>query len=94
MNINNIVDFIFTIDNNEDLSRIIDAVEGARQRAAIMARISFRIGDIVTFTGKGYKRSGKVSKICQKNIQVKVWNDARGIHQKWTVSPTLLTKDS
>ena len=94
MNINNIVDFIFTIDNNEDLSRIIDAVEGARQRQAIMARISFRVGDRVTFKGKGVTRVGTIDKICQKNIKVKVWNDARGIHQKWTVSPTLLTKES
>lgn len=94
MNLNDIVNYILTTDSNEDLNRVIDAVEGARQRMAIMARISFRVGDEVSFRAKGASRNGKITKICQKNIHVRVYDFEKQHHIRWTVSPTLLTKES
>ena len=94
MSIDTLVDFILIMDSNEDLNRIIDAVEGARQRQAIMARMRFRIGDTVSFRARGSHWTGKIQKICQKNIKVRVWDDMRAKAVQWTISPTLLTKES
>ena len=90
-NMNNLVtkasELIYQMDNDQ-LNQVIEAIKLKRTHLAKQAVRSFRIGDIVGFTGKrGQQVSGKVKKINQKYILIDC-----GTQGQWRVPGNHLTK--
>jgi hypothetical protein len=66
---------------------ICDKFKQTAKINAMQAATTFNVGDKVRWTGKHGTREGVITKIKSKNIDV----DA-GIHGRWIVTATLLSK--
>ena len=96
MDIQTLVTEVASLRSQEDLSRIYDAAKVAHNNISNLTKLTFSIGDRVSFTGKrGDSIEGKIKKINRKNIQVleEKRNGEEALYgTNWTVSPTLLKK--
>lgn len=70
---------------NEDLTKIASAISATRERLARVNTFNMRVGLNVTFTNKGVKHKGIVSKINRTTINVQT---DKGI---WKVPANMLT---
>jgi hypothetical protein len=63
-NVNDLLNAIRSIDNHQDLSQVIDAVNQQNKRISRMKTKSFSVGDYVYFTDKsGRQVDGVVTKV-------------------------------
>ena len=72
MNRNEIIDAICNIDNFEDMRPIIDAINVQQKRIARMNTRKFSIGDYVYFIDRGDRYDGRVIKVNQRTVKVRV----------------------
>ena len=85
--INTVLDQIQRMDNDE-LNRVIAAVKSQRTYIARNMTRKLRVGDVVTFEGRGGATvTGSVRKINPKTVLVKDSKSAT----TWKVTATLLT---
>lgn len=87
-NVKDIIAGIRSVDNNQDMRDIIDAVNDQQKQIARMSSRKFSVGDYVYFKNKqGEVISGPVIKVNPSTVKVQV-----GM-VKWTVNAGLLTLD-
>ena len=96
MDIQTLVTEVASLRSQEDLSRIYEASKVAHNSISNLTKLSFQVGDRVSFTGKrGSLIEGSITKINRKNILVQE-ETKDGVENpygmRWTVSPTLLEK--
>jgi len=88
-NVNDLLNAIRSIDNHQDLSQVIDAVNQQNKRISRMKTKSFSVGDYVYFTDKsGRQVDGVVTKVNPKTVIVMEQG-----YGKWRVDASLLSKD-
>jgi len=84
-NVQTAIKAIHSIQNNDELNQIIEAVKLQRTYLSRQTTRSLRIGDTVEFTGRGGRTvTGTVTKINQKTVIVK---DG---YTNWKVTASLL----
>jgi len=72
-NVNDLLVAIRSIDNNDDMGRVIDEVNMQMKRVSRMAAKTFKLGDTVYFTDRtGREIDGIVTKVNPKTIHVNV----------------------
>jgi len=86
-NVNDILNTIRNIDNFDDMRDIIDAVNVQQKRIARMNTRKFSIGDYVYFIDRGDRYDGRVIKVNQRTVKVRVGMTL------WTVDALLLSKE-
>ena len=87
MNKDELVVEVSNLTNNDDIDRVIEALKIARDKVNSLTRLSFRVGEEVTFAHNNSRVSGKIKKINRKNILVEVESG-----MVWTIWPSLLEK--
>lgn len=85
--INAVVDGILAVQDLEDLHTIQAALKSQFAAVQNKAKFQYRLGDKVSFVGRGTLYTGEVVKINQKTIAVRT-----GPYSTWRVSPALLRK--
>jgi len=96
VDIQDLVTEVASLRTKEDLSRVYDAAKVAQNTISNLTKLTFAVGDRVSFTGKrGSLIEGSITKINRKNILVQE-EMKDGVENpygmRWTVSPTLLEK--
>jgi len=86
---NELVVEVSNLTNIEDIEKIVKATNIARDKVNSLSKLSFRLGDKVSFKHKNNVIPGKIKKINPKNIIVEVESGPA-----WTVWPSLLEKVS
>ena len=76
---------IFKISSNEEMRDVIQAVKLRQRELNSQAAFQFRVGQKVSFKGKGVTVNGLVTKVNTKTIHVKAETGSN-----WRVSPSLL----
>lgn len=80
--------------NPTEFRNFMAMVRGAQVEKSNQLKRSLRLGDKVSFTGRGgVKVTGTVTKINRKTVYVKETTDSV-FGTTWRVSPSLLTKES
>jgi len=87
MEYNQVAAFILTEADNDQLAAMIEAIKVRRAQLARRNVFTLRPGDTVSFVGRGRKITGVVSKVMQKNVQVK-----EGFTM-WRVPASMLSKE-
>ena len=81
------VTFILTEADSDQLICLIEAIKMRRAQLARRNVFTLRPGDTVSFIGRGRKITGVISKVMQKNVQVK-----EGFTM-WRVPASMLSKE-
>lgn len=81
------VAFILTEADNDQLICLTEAIKMRRAQLARRNVFTLRPGDTVSFIGRGRKITGVISKVMQKNVQVK-----EGFTM-WRVPASMLSKE-
>lgn len=85
---NEVAVFVLTEADNDQLNALAQAIKMRRTQLARKNVFTLRPGDTVSFVGRGRTITGVVSKVMQKNVQVK-----EGLTM-WRVPASMLSKEA
>jgi len=77
---NSALEFIHFSADQDQLQTIMEAVKRRREKLAMLAKHTLRVGQDVKFTSKGMQYAGRVMSIRVKKATVEITSPMRGIY--------------